>query len=50
MGGETRYTSPKITTSGVAEAEGAPGIGTGAQRAQQVNEMKRPQGAAYSAC
>jgi hypothetical protein len=43
MGGEARCNSPQFTTSGVAEAEGAPGIDTGAHRAHKVIEMKRPQ-------
>jgi hypothetical protein len=45
MGGETRCTGPQFTTSGVAEAEGAPGNDTGAHRARsRPNEMKRLKG------
>lgn len=44
MDGETRYNSPKFTTSGVEEAEGAPGSDTGAHRAQLVYEIKRLKG------
>jgi hypothetical protein len=44
MGGETRCTSPKFATLGVAGAGGAPGNDTGAHRAQQAYEMKRPKG------
>jgi hypothetical protein len=47
MGGGTRCTSPKFTTSGVSGAGGAPGNGTGAQGPIGLRD-ETPERAAYS--